>query len=436
MSSPAVSKTLDPSVRDKKIAVLGGGIVGVCAALEFQTRGANVVLLDRGEPGHATSFGNAGVLARSSLMPINNPGILADLPSLLSNTSASLRYDPKYVLSNLSWACRFLLGTRKKTFDETTGALDALIRLSIAKNLELIKACDETGLLSEKGWIFLYRTIHSYRRAGLLRKTMRKFKVGFEELDRHGLHDLEPDLAPIFPQALWIRDSYSVNNPLALVKAYTARFSDLGGTVERGEATFVSETSQGVQVHLNGGETITADKAALCMGPWSKSFLEKLNLSVPMAFERGYHMHYTGFERNRNSKILRRPVCDTQGGYVLSSMERGLRLSTGVELAPQSAPANHSQLDRAELAAREAFPLGERMDSTPWLGSRPTLPDSRPAIGAAPSYRHVFLAFGHQHIGLATGSGTADVLVDLVEGKRPIIDARPFDPARVIRRAS
>ena len=56
-----------------KIAVLGAGIVGVCSALELRRRGADVTLFDRKDPGLETSYGNAGVLARSSFMPYNNP---------------------------------------------------------------------------------------------------------------------------------------------------------------------------------------------------------------------------------------------------------------------------------------------------------------------------------------------------------------------------
>ncbi|WP_205514138.1 FAD-binding oxidoreductase [Stappia sp. BW2] len=421
------------SAKGLKFVVLGGGMVGVCVALEMQKRGAEVILLDRDDPGGGTSYGNAGVFARSSLFPINNPGLLVDLPGLLTNTRAAFRYDLKYLLSNLAWASRFLLSARKKTFQETTVALDALIRLSIRKHLELIDACNESARLSDAGWMFLYRDIGRYERAGLLRTTLGNFDVDTQELDGTALHDLEPDLAPIFPRALWVRDSYSVNDPAALVKAYAAKFTAQGGKVLRSDVRTVSEDLDGVEIVLADGSLLKADKIAVCLGPWSKDFLAKLKMSVTMGFERGYHMHFEGAQDGANAKILRRPIYDTQGGYVLSPMTKGLRLSTGVELAACDAPGSTAQIDLAEKAAREAFTLGERMDPEPWLGRRPTFPDSRPAIGPAPTYRHISVAFGHQHIGLATGTGTADVLADLIEGKTPAIDALPFRPDRFIR---
>jgi D-amino-acid dehydrogenase len=147
-----------------------------------------------------------------------------------------------------------------------------------------------------------------------------------------------------------------------------------------------------------------------------------------MAFERGYHMHY----RAASGASLARPVYDTGGGYVLSPMEQGLRLSTGVQLADRAAPPNLAQLDLAEQAAREAFPLEGRLGKEAWLGSRPTLPDSRPIIGECPGRPGLWLAFGHQHIGFNTGPGTAALLGSMMAGETCAFDPAPFRPSRFL----
>ncbi len=98
------------------------------------------------------------------------------------------------------------------------------------------------------------------------------------------------------------------------------------------------------------------------------------------------------------------------------------------------APRDLTQIHKAEAAAREAIDLGRALEDTPWLGRRPTLPDSCPAIGLAPGARHLSVAFGHQHMGFVSGAGTAVVLADLIEGKATQIDAHPFRPERYLRR--
>lgn len=173
-----------------------------------------------------------------------------------------------------------------------------------------------------------------------------------------------------------------------------------------------------------------ASKVVLALGPWTREFAKKsLGISVPMAFERGYHMHYSAV----GNASLGRPVYDTGGAYVLSPMEQGLRLSTGVQLAQRDAPKNFVQLELAERAAREAFPLDSRLEPEAWMGSRPTLPDSRPIVGECPQRPGLWLAFGHQHIGFNTGPGTARLLASLMHGEPCDIDPLPFAPGRFLR---
>jgi D-amino-acid dehydrogenase len=148
-----------------------------------------------------------------------------------------------------------------------------------------------------------------------------------------------------------------------------------------------------------------------------------------MALERGYHMHYAAPEGTG----LGRPIHDSAGGYVLTPMEQGLRLCTGVELNDLNAPPDPAPLERAEASAGQAFALGPRLDREPWLGRRPTLPDSVPVIGPAPRHPGVWLAFGHQHIGFSTGPGTARVLGALMSQATAPIDAAPFRPERWVR---
>ena len=59
----------------KHIVIIGGGIVGITSALEFQRRGNRVTLVDPKQPGRETSYGNTGVLSDGSVVISNNPGL-------------------------------------------------------------------------------------------------------------------------------------------------------------------------------------------------------------------------------------------------------------------------------------------------------------------------------------------------------------------------
>jgi D-amino-acid dehydrogenase len=88
------------------------------------------------------------------------------------------------------------------------------------------------------------------------------------------------------------------------------------------------------------------------------------------------------------------------------------------------------QLERAEPIARRLFPLGERLDSEPWMGSRPCTPDMLPVIGPAPRHANLWFAFGHAHHGLTLGPVTGRLVAEMVTGQAPFIDPAPYSPAR------
>src|ERR1700678_4703526 len=100
MSEKVTGKPID-------VAVLGAGIVGVSAGIAARQRGLSVVVIDRREPGSETSYGNAGILSSGSILPLNKPSLWSALPGYLGNTSAALRWDPRWVIGNPNWARGF-----------------------------------------------------------------------------------------------------------------------------------------------------------------------------------------------------------------------------------------------------------------------------------------------------------------------------------------
>ncbi len=416
------------------VLVLGAGMVGVACALELQRRGFEVVLADAREPGSETSHGNAGVLTRSSIVPLNNPALWRSLPGLLSNESASLRYDRRYLLRNLGWAARFLLAARPRAFERTVAALDQLIGHSMREHERLLAESAQGARLRRDGWMFLYRNAVRTPGMRLQLEVYRRCGVDVEELDAAAIRALEPALRPIFPRGLLIRAAHSVDDPGAVVRGYAELFQRRGASLLRRRAVGLSSQPGGWSAHFDDGSAAQAAHVVIALGPWSAAFLRGVGLRIPMAFERGYHMHYAGGAPG--APALTRPIHDAHAGYVLSPMRRGLRLSTGVELDELDAPPRQAQLERARQAAAQALDLGEALDPSPWKGARPTLPDSRPMIGELP-LRGLWAAFGHQHIGFSTGPGSASLLGALMAGEPAPIDPAPFAPQRFagLRRA-
>jgi D-amino-acid dehydrogenase len=178
-------------------------------------------------------------------------------------------------------------------------------------------------------------------------------------------------------------------------------------------------------VHTAEG-TITARDAVVALGPWADAVTHRLGYDLPLAVKRGYHMHY----RAAGGAVLNHPMLDTERGYFLAPMRRGIRLTTGAEFALRDGMKTPVQLNRAEPIARELFPLAERLDADPWMGSRPCTPDMMPVIGRAPRHDKLWFAFGHAHHGFTLGPVTGRLVAELVCGEPPFIDPSPYRAAR------
>lgn len=413
------------------VLVCGAGMVGVCIALELQRRGMSVTLLDRREPGMETSHGNAGIITRTSLSPINNPTLWGQLPKLMLNRSNSMRYNPAYMLRNTRWGLSFLSHARTSTYETTAQALFDLIELSRAEHERLRGEANTSHLLHDDGWIFLYRNAADFDGASFTRNAYQQFGIEMQMLEPRDIAALEPGLKPIFAKGVWIKDTRSVQTPTKLVQAYADLFVQRGGSLERFALKTLEGSADGWTATSENGRIRQADKAVVALGPWSKSFLERMGYRIPMGFERGYHMLYSGPQEDGGHTVSR-PYYDVSAGYVMAPMDGGLRLCTGVELTELDAPKNFTQLVSAEKSASQAVDLGHRMLDEPWVGSRPTMPDCRPVIGPAPGQASLYFAFGHQHIGFNTGPGTARILADQIEGRDNHKKAEPFKPERFI----
>jgi D-amino-acid dehydrogenase len=203
-------------------------------------------------------------------------------------------------------------------------------------------------------------------------------------------------------------------------------FERLGGRFLQGNAATLEEDGASWRMRTAEGP-LDAAAAVVALGPWSDTLTRALGYRLPLAVKRGYHMHY----RAAGEAKLNHPLLDTERGYFLAPMRQGIRLTTGAEFALRDGMKTPVQLARAEPIARELFPLAERLDAEPWMGSRPCTPDMLPVIGKAPRHRGLWFAFGHAHHGFTLGPVTGRLIAELATGEAPFVDPTPFAAERL-----
>ncbi|CAE6826724.1 D-amino acid dehydrogenase 1 [Paraburkholderia aspalathi] len=410
---------------DFDVIVLGAGIVGVSSALHLQDRGRRVGLVDRRGPGEETSFGNAGLIESSSVVPYGFPRDLGTLLRYLRNRSTDLYWDYKALPSFATWLARFWWESSPERLEAAAHDMLPLIRRSVAEHDVLIARAGLQSLAHAGGWIEAFRTRSEYeRQASAAEVTARTYGLRVVPCDADALMAREPGIASGFSGALHWQDPKSISNPGALTKGYARLFDEGGGALLTGEVVTVRQEADAWTVQTSQGR-ISAKEVVVALGPWSDKVFEPLGYRIPLRAKRGYHMHYEA-----TKSMLSIPLVDTEKGYVVAPMQGRLRLTTGVEIARRDAPPTSVQLDRAEALARPIFGLGRRLDDAPWLGLRPCTPDMRPVIGRAPRHRGLWFSFGHNHHGLTLGPVTGRLLAEMMTGGEPFTDPHPFRPER------
>lgn len=410
----------------KDAIVLGAGIVGVSVALHLQARGVSVTLVDRRAPGEETSYGNAGLIEASSVVPYGFPRDWRTLLRLARNDSTMLRYDARSLPAYARWLAAFWRESAPQRLAGAARDMLPLISRCVAEHEALIARTDLRALVRPIGWLQAYRSPQAFEREReAAQRLADEHHLRTEVFDAAGLRAAEPSLNEGYAGAIHWIDPASVADPGALVKGYAQLFLREGGRIATGDARTLRAQGGGWQVQTDDGP-LAAELAVVAMGPWSDQVTAPLGYRVPLMAKRGYHMHYA----SAAGAPLLRPVVDIEGGYVVAPMRQGLRLTTGVELARRNRPPNYAQLDAAERAARPVFGLGERIDDMPWMGMRPCTPDMRPVLGPAPRHAGLWFAFGHNHHGLTLGPVSGRLVAEQIMGERPFTDPAPYSPTR------
>jgi glycine/D-amino acid oxidase-like deaminating enzyme len=417
------------ALRPGPVVVIGAGIVGLCCATYLQRDGRKVVMLDPGGPGEGASYGNAGGLNGSSIVPVAMPGVLAKVPHWLLDPEGPLSIRLRYLPQLLPWLYRFVRAGRPELVREQARALRGLLAPTVDMHRELAASVGAADLIQRSGLLIVYRSEASFAADAEANRLRADNGVKIDELNQDELRQIEPTLSPAYTRARFISENGDCRNPLRLSRALAEALVANGGEIRRERAEGFAFADGKVEAVLTSAGRIPAAAVVLAAGAHSKPLAARLGEKVPLDTERGYHAMITAPE-----VAPRLPIMDAEAKFVATPMEEGLRMAGTVEFAGLEAPPDWR---RARILLRHGqamFPGLPRTVSEDrlalWMGFRPSMPDSLPVIGPTRRYSNAFLAFGHGHVGLIAAPMTGRVIADLIAGRPPAIDLAPFGASR------
>ena len=412
------------------VAIIGAGIVGICAAAQLAEAGCRVTVLDRTGVCEETSSGNAAALAFSDVLPLAQKGMIRNLPRWLADPLGPLAIPPAYLPRLAPWLWRFWRAGGARRYEASLAAQAAMMVLAEAEWRGLMERSGTRHMLREDGSLELYESEAEFAASLPGWAARERFGIPFRHVEGEELAALQPGLSPRFPCGTFVAGWKTVADPKLLGKAIWAYAQTRGArfesaTVERMRSVGAGQPDAATELLLADGTVVRCRQVVVCAGAWSHRLARPLGDRIPLETERGYNttLPVDAFD-------VKRQLIFSGHGFVVTPLETGIRIGGAVELAGLDRAPDYRRA-KAMLEKTARFLPGLKTEGgREWMGYRPSLPDSLPVIGTASRAPGVCYAFGHGHLGLTQAAATGRLVRDLVLGHAPAIDLAPFSPQR------
>ena len=406
------------------VGVIGAGIQGVCISLSLIKKGFNVVLIDQEDPGtKSASYGNAGHFSPYASVPMNRPDILADIPSMLFNSTGPLALKWNYVPKMIPWFLQFIKNCSKKKMMHTAKYMHQILNLALPAYDELFEDINVSGLVENKGILYFW-TDKDLKSRELEIKIRNELGVKQQILSPHEIHDLEPHIKKIYHGGALYSNARHARNPKKILLKLFDRFIKKGGQFKKENVQTISFKSDDRPIIKTDLNSYYFDKVVVACGAFSKKLTDQVGENIPLDTERGYHVHFQGYDR-----LLSRPVIFLNRGFGITPMEQGLRVVGTVEFGGLNNPASKKRILNLVNNAKYLLPeLKEHQDE--WLGFRPTLPDYLPILGPSKNHKNLFYSFGHHHLGWTLGAISGKIISGMIAGENTNLDLSAYNSQR------
>jgi len=415
-----MSGTTTPS-HTPSVAIVGGGVIGVCCAYYLAKRGASVTVLERDDVAKGASFGNAGAITPGHV-PINKPGRVGQALRSLNRPTNPLYVAPRLDPALARWMWDFARHCTAAHLEASMGIVGPLGHMTERLFHELMSEERlECGYRAE-GRYDVFLTERGLAAATAEAALTRRY--GFESVVLSGaeLREREPALTDAVVGGIYDAGS-SIAHPYRFVVELAERARRRGALIRTGcSVRGVRVRSGRVEgVQLADGEVVTADVVILAGGVYTVELTRPLGLRLPLQPAKGYHRDRA--LTDGATPPLRRACLLGEFGVFCTPLDGVVRFAGTLEFSGLNERIRRPRLEQLTNAARTYFKgMGDAAAISEWCGLRPCLPDGLPAIGPVPRVPGLFLATGHAMMGLTLGPVTGQLMAEYVLDGTPSLD--------------
>ncbi len=437
-SAQGPSKIRRMAIQKVDVLVIGGGVVGASVANELQASGRNVTLIERGQPGQACSYANAGWLTPCFAMPLPQPGMFWKSVGWLLDSNSPLYIQPQVNPTLFRWMWQFLRAMNQKRMMESVAVLTAISTFSLDYYRQLSTRTKRKMGFDTHGLLMVSATKAGLGAANLEMQLMNQRGIAGRWLEQEELLKFEPSLKPIVQGGVYFPDEAQAN-PYEATLAIMDEFVERGGRMISMTEAFDFDVRDGriARIHTTQGD-FEADLVVLASGSWSNEIAKKLDLAIPILGGKGYSMS-VDMKQNKPHH----PIMIIERKIAITPFEHSVRLAGTLELVDQDFSISPNRVRGIHRGAQEYLHFDKPSEagknetgSAPlydlssvrdvWRGLRPCTPDGVPVIGPSTKLRNLFYCAGHQLLGFQSAPGSGRLAADLIIGRTPLTDPWPF----------
>ena len=413
---------------DGRVIVVGGGVIGAACAYFLKKAGwDSVTVLDRGQFGKACSHGNCGFVSPSHVLPLTVPGAIGQTLKALISKNSPFSIKPRFDLALWSWLFQFARRCNERDMLASAQGIQALLQSSRSLYDELMANEPFDCEWQPRGLLFPFRT-----QAGLEHhdQTAELLRTSFgTSIDRYAGDEVR-DLEPALKRGLAGGWHYPVDahlRPDKLMSSWRRVLAGIGVTIRDDCEVkgFVRDGVRAVRV-ITPQEEIAADAFVVAAGALTPWLNRELGCKVPIQPGKGYSI-----TMRRPTKCPVLPMLCEEDRVGITPMLSGYRLGSTMEFAGYDATLNRRRLTLLTAGAAHYFdePVSEPIEEE-WFGWRPMTPDSLPIIDRSPAIENVFIAAGHNMIGVSMATATGKLVAEMLNGQPTHIPLEPMSIKR------
>jgi len=415
-----------------RIGVIGGGVVGLCSAYYLHKAGHRVTVFDQAPIADGCSFGNAGMIVPSHIIPLAQPGMIAKGMRWMLKSTSPFYVKPRLNADLMRWGWLFYQHSTPEHVERSIPLLRDLSLLSKQLYQEIAVSAEADDLVDfgwkERGLLMLYKTPGAEHDMAEEAEVANRAGVDAVMLTQQQVQDLEPDVRVSVRGAVYFPGDAHLN-PGQFVRSLIVWLRRQGVTIlENYAVTDLVTTGNRVSAVRTGQEDHSVDAVVIAGGAWSAELAQKLSLRLPLQGGKGY-----SFMLKNVANSIKVPAIMLEARATATPVGSDLRFAGTLEVAGTDMTINMNRVKGIVQSINQYYPdIAVAMPAvdTVWRGLRPCSPDGLPYIGQAPHHENVVLATGHGMMGISLGPATGKLVAELLTNQVSSMDVSAFRPDR------